>query len=293
MVLQATKAVGYFSGGCLEADVANHARAVFEDGEPRRLVYGRGSPWIDVRLLCGGRLEILLERIDPDEPAVASLQRLTEERRPAWWTSNGRSRSVEPAAVSLPNAVDHYILRHDPPWRVVIIGGDPIALAIAHLSNVAGFQTIIIRPGGPLEPPPIAGVGYLREDASTAIARLVPDRWTALVSAMHDDDIDDPSIIAALRAETAYVGVLGSATRVAARRERLFVAGLPAKRISALHAPIGAVRSGKAPWEVAVSVVAEIMQTRADRATFELDDIGQEVPIPLGAEPRNRNLQSL
>ena len=94
MVLRRETATGYFSGGCLEADVANHALTVLRDGEPRRLIYGRNSPWIDIRLLCGGRLEILLERIAPDDPTVAMLQDLAEERRPAFWKSDGLSRTV-------------------------------------------------------------------------------------------------------------------------------------------------------------------------------------------------------
>ena len=49
---------GYFSGGCVESDVADHAHACLEDGKPRRLVYGEGSPWPDIRLLCGARIEI-------------------------------------------------------------------------------------------------------------------------------------------------------------------------------------------------------------------------------------------
>lgn len=276
MVLLAATATGYFSGGCLEGDVANHAQAVLENGEPRRLVYGRGSPWIDIRLLCGGTLEILLERIDPDDAAVGTLQKLAEDRRPAWWISDGRSRRVtwEASAVSAPG---QYAVRYDPKWRVVIVGGDPIALAIASLAASAGFQTIMIRPDGPDTPPPLTGVGYIRGNARTAIERLVPDRWTALVSATHDDDIDDAAIVAALRAETAYVGVLGSAGRIALRREGLLAAGLGATKIAALHAPIGAVRCGKAPWEVAVSVVAEIMQTRTDRATYAMDAAGRRL----------------
>ncbi|HLY80530.1 MAG TPA: XdhC family protein, partial [Caulobacteraceae bacterium] len=47
---------GFLSGGCLEADVAGHAEACLADGEPRRLVYGTGSPWPDIRLLCGARI---------------------------------------------------------------------------------------------------------------------------------------------------------------------------------------------------------------------------------------------
>jgi xanthine dehydrogenase accessory factor len=51
---------GYFSGGCVESDVADHAFACLDDGQPRTLVYGEGSPWPDIQLLCGARIEIFV-----------------------------------------------------------------------------------------------------------------------------------------------------------------------------------------------------------------------------------------
>ena len=270
MLFTGTSAIGYFSGGCLEADVANHARAVFDDGQPRWLLYGKGSPWIDIRLLCGGSLRVLLERIPYDDPAVSTLLELSAQRRRVLWGSDGDRRTArECDAVSEFTVNDiRYSLSYDPPWRVVIVGGDPIALAIANLSVMSGFDTTIIRPNGPASSPPIAGVSYVRGDVSGALASIAPDAWTAVVTATHDDDIDDAAILAAYHSAPAYVGVLGSARRLAARRKRLWAAGLRERQIASLHAPIGAARCGKAPWEVAASVIAEIMQIRTDRATF-------------------------
>jgi hypothetical protein len=59
-------------------------------------------------------------------------------------------------------------------------------------------------------------------------------------------------------------GVLGSARRISGRADRLGRAGLPPERVAAIRAPIGVLRCGKAPWEVAVSVIAEIMQAKAE-----------------------------
>src|SRR5512147_2495649 len=83
---------GFLSGGCLESDVAGHAAQVLDDGAPRRLVYGEGSPWPDIRLLCGARIEILVERIAEGDPAAAMLFTLQEERRPAVWITDGLQR---------------------------------------------------------------------------------------------------------------------------------------------------------------------------------------------------------
>lgn len=279
MLFDATTATGYFSGGCLEADVANHAADALSDGDPRRLVYGRGSPWIDIRLLCGGSIEILLERIVPDDRAVASLWKWARERRPAWLASDGVARQAAASAIAHSTARE-YVVRYDPDWRVIVVGGDPVALAITSLASAAGFLTTLIRPGGPDSQPPIAGIDYCRGGAGPTIEALTPDPWTAVISATHDDDVDDAAIIQALRSNAAYVGVLGSVRRIPHRRERLSAAGLSTARISALRAPIGAARCGKAPWEIAVSVMAEIMEIRAARSTDQMERPSSRTGLP-------------
>ena len=59
MVFDGAQASGHFSSGCIEADIANHAAAVVRSGEPALLRYGRNSPWIDIRLVCGAGMEPL------------------------------------------------------------------------------------------------------------------------------------------------------------------------------------------------------------------------------------------
>src|SRR3990167_6649545 len=105
---------GFLAGGCVEGDVAGHARACLTDGAPRRLVYGEGSPWPDIRLLCGARIEILVERIAPGDAAAADLFRLMDARRPAMWVSDGVRRACGEDVDVWPGAL---IRRHDPVWR--------------------------------------------------------------------------------------------------------------------------------------------------------------------------------
>lgn len=268
MVFAADEAVGYFSGGCLEADVATHAAEVARDLEPRRLIYGAGSPWFDIRLLCGGSIEIFLECVGPGDPAVTTLLDLATQRSPARWSSDGKIRHASAGITQVSHTCFNasYTLSIDPSWRVIIVGGDPIALAIAALANSSGFEVAIVRPNGPDAPVPISGIAYWRESIRAAFERWPPDGWTAVISATHDNDIDDDVLVAALRAATAYVGVLGSSQQVQARRSRLEDAGLSVLRLADLHAPIGALRCGKSPWEVAVSVMAEVMQVRVQRS---------------------------
>lgn len=263
MVFTRTTVSGFLSGGCVEGDVAHHARACLEDGEPRRLVYGAGSPWPDIRLLCGARIEILLERLAPDDRAVGELLRLAESRRPATWISDGERRLCAEAARAWPGAL---ALRHEPVWRLVVLGGDPTALAIASLGAQAGFEVTLIRPRGPVTPPPLPAVAYRRDDPSPALSAIGLDPWTAVAVCGHDIDTDHAALMAALPSSATYVGLLGARRRLPERLARLRADGVTEAALAKLRAPIGLDLGGKAPWEVAVATIGEIIAVR-QRAT--------------------------
>jgi xanthine dehydrogenase accessory factor len=254
---------GFLSGGCLEGDVAAHAVSVLEDGSPRRLVYGAGSPWPDIRLLCGARIEVQLERVPPDDDATAALLRLTLARIPALWLSDGLRRACAPATTPPGSWQGAFGKRYDPVPRLVVLGSDPTALAIAALGAQAGCETTLVRPKGPPEPPPLVAVAYRREEPAEALAAIGLDPWTAVAVATHDAELDHDALMAALPSDAFYVGALGARRRLPDRRAWLQQAGLDDDAISRLRAPIGLDIGGKAPWEVAVAVLAEIIAARA------------------------------
>jgi xanthine dehydrogenase accessory factor len=256
---------GYFSGGCVESDIADHAYACLADGEPRILVYGEGSPWPDIRLLCGARIEIFVERVPAEDAAVAELLVAETERRPMVYVSDGYTRQCGPQLSPWPEAaVDKTF---DPVPRLVVVGGDPTALAIAQLGAQAGFETTLVRPKGPEAAPPIAGVRYRRDDPAQALAALDVDSWTAIAIATHDIETDHAALKAALPSRAGYVGLLGARRRLMGRLAELKADGMAEGAIARLHAPIGLDIGGKAPWEVAVSVIGEIMALRYARAS--------------------------
>ena len=254
---------GYFSGGCVESDVADHAFACLDDGEPRLLVYGEGSPWPDIRLLCGARIEIFLERVDAHDAALAELLSAEAERRPVVWVSDGYARECGPDISPWPEV--KVIRHHDPVPRLIVVGGDPTALAIAQLGAQSELETTLVRPKGPAAPPPIPGVGYRREEPAEAFAAVGVDAWTAIAIATHDLDTDRAALRAALPSDAAYVGLLGARRRIADRLAPLRAEGWHESAFAKLRAPIGLDIGGKAPWEVAVSVIGEIMALRYAR----------------------------
>ncbi|MGI9170109.1 MAG: XdhC family protein [Caulobacteraceae bacterium] len=262
MVMAPEPLAGFLSGGCLEADVAGHGALVLEEGQPRRLIYGQGSPWPDIRLLCGARIEILLERIDPGDEAARRLFALMDARVPAVWIGDGSRRLCAPLTddpAAWPGAFRRI---HPPAPRLIVLGGDPTALAIAALGAGAGCQTTLVRPKGSAEPPPLAGVAYSRDDPATALGTIGLDAWTAVAVATHDAELDHAALVAALPSTAFYVGALGARRRAPDRREGLRRAGIGQRDLDRLHAPIGLDIGGKAPWEVAIAVMAQITALR-------------------------------
>lgn len=252
---------GYFSGGCVESDVADHAYACLGDGAPRRLVYGEGSPWPDIRLLCGARIEILLERIEAADPALGDLLDAWAARRPAEWVTDGlRRRCGAPGQVEPWEGA--FVRRCEPAQRLVVFGSDPTALAIATLGAQSGFETTLVRGKGPEAPPPAPGLAYSRQSPADALATVGTDAWTAVAIASHSLELDREALAAALPSAAGYVGLLGARRRLDERLAPLRAAGVPEDVLSRVHAPIGLDIGGKAPWAVAVSVIGEIMAER-------------------------------
>lgn len=310
MLLGAEVVQGYLSGGCVEADVALHAERVIGDGRAKWLVYGQGGP-ADVRLPCGGRIEVLLERLSAEDAAASRLISLLQQRMPALWLSDGAERAClapgeSPSDLSAnlqaafrqaahggvcgPDDKGRSIFRRfDPAPRLVVIGADPPALAMAAMGAQVGFETTFVRPKGPQAPPPIHGVRYLRSSPSQALTEIGLDLWTSVAVATHDADLDEEALAAALASPAGYVGVLGSRRRLPERLQRLRALGLTDAAIARLKAPIGLALAGKSPWEIAVSVVGEAVQTlRLREETAGWPDVQR----PAGQEDRG-NLHAL
>lgn len=263
MLFDGPRASGYFSGDCIEGDVASHAADVLADGEPRVLHYGTGSPWIDIRLRCGGALHILVERIDAGSPAATALLENTARRVPCLWISDGRVQTVEAGSgplLDVTGTPPRIARRFDPPRRLVVSGGDPGSLALAALAAQAQFETILVRPDGPEGPPPFGGVRYLRAAPEDALKQLGVDRWTAFIGATHEDHHDLAACLYALRGGGGWVGMIGAKARAQGRLATLRSAGATEEELAVLHLSPGVPGLGKAPWEVATGIVGEIMQ---------------------------------
>jgi xanthine dehydrogenase accessory factor len=86
----------------------------------------------------------------------------------------------------------------------------------------------------------------------------------------HDSKFDEPALLAALATDAGYIGALGSRQTTADRERRLRAAGATDADIERIHAPCGLDIGSRTAEETAVSVLAEIISSRADRVAMPL-----------------------
>ena len=149
-----------------------------------------------------------------------------------------------------------------PSPRLLIVGAVHIAQALAPMAAAAGFEVIVIDPRGAFASAErFPGVKLCDEWPDEALARLGLDDATALVALSHDPKLDDPALELALPSKLFYIGALGSRRTHEKRLERLRTAGL-GELTGRIHSPIGLDLGGRAPAEIAVSILAEVIQVR-------------------------------
>jgi xanthine dehydrogenase accessory factor len=274
---------GSVSGGCVENEVYEAAQDVLRGGEPRLLTYGISDDLaLSVGLPCGGEIDVWV-----DEPDPALLERLAEivrdDRRAVVLTdlADGSQRLVldgEDAHVDeLIRGGHSRIVESEgrrvfadvfgPPPRLLVYGAIDTAEALSAAARGIGWRTIVADARARFataERLPSADeviVGWPEE----TVAQVRPDHTTAIVVLTHDDKFDVPAIRGALMAETFYIGALGSRRNQERRRERLLEAGVDERELERVAGPSGLDIGAVTPAETALSILAEILATRARR----------------------------
>lgn len=163
---------------------------------------------------------------------------------------------------ALADAEGLFVRSYARPPRLVVIGAAHISQFLAPMATLAGFEVIVVDPRRAFATPErFEGVKLVHTWPDEALAELKLDATSAVVTLTHDPKLDDPALIAALRSPAFYVGALGSKRTHAKRVARLTEAGL-ADMIGRIHAPVGLDLGGRAPKEIAVSILAEVIQVR-------------------------------
>jgi xanthine dehydrogenase accessory factor len=145
-----------------------------------------------------------------------------------------------------------------------VAGTTPIAGALVALGAASGFAVTLFDPIAEADSFPGAG----RVLSDTDLASIDPDA-TPFVVVATQGQWDEEALAGALRREARYVGLVASPTRAAAVRAWLRdEAGLAEDRLAAMRAPAGIDLGAETAEEVALSILAELVQVRRGRADF-------------------------
>jgi xanthine dehydrogenase accessory factor len=157
-----------------------------------------------------------------------------------------------------------YVEPHLPAPSLWIAGTTPIAAALASLGVATGWRVSVFDPLADAEAFP--GVERVSQEAGLRII----DPETGPYAVVATQGIWDEEAVQRLlsRDRIAYVGLIASPTRAAVVRAWLREEGVPEERVAALRAPAGMDLGAETPEEVAISILAELVQVRRGRAPF-------------------------
>jgi xanthine dehydrogenase accessory factor len=246
----------------------------------------------EVGLSCGGRIRILVENLDDRWrvllPRLMANQRV---RRPtalivriddgaralleenSGIDAEGLLEGVDTRAAAqhamrsgrsgFIEAEDNLFVRVYPgAARLYLIGAVHIAQCLAPMAIQAGFDTAVIDPRQAFATPERFDNVALHTDwPDDALRSAGVTAADAVVTLTHDPKLDDPALAFALLSPAFYIGALGSRRTHAQRIERLTGLGLGAVA-HRIHGPVGLPLGGRAPAEIAVSILAQIIGTR-------------------------------
>jgi xanthine dehydrogenase accessory factor len=171
-----------------------------------------------------------------------------------------------------------YLEPHFPPARLVIAGAGHVGRAVAHQAGRLGFETIVLDDRPELanrDRIPDAG-RFIVGDIAAALGRIVlgGDAFVVIVTRGHRHDAE--ALRACIRRRTAYLGMIGSARKIALMKDDFLAKGwaTPAQW-ARVHAPIGLPIGSRTVEEIAVSIAAELVAVRRGvRDRFDLPVIG-------------------
>jgi xanthine dehydrogenase accessory factor len=269
--------IGSLSGGCIEATVAEEALAALASRSPRKVRFGAGSPYIDIRLPCGGGIDLLFMP-SPNLAAIADAISRLDRREPVSLEIAGDGVRSGEASGPTGWRGDAFVVTYTPRLRVVLFGQGEELTATAKLAHAFGAQTEAYSPSaGEIHALRAKAIQADLLEFRAAKPRLSSDPWSAIIFLFHDRDWEEALIPWALALPKFFIGALGSRLAHEKRREMLVASGVPYNAIQAIRSPIGLVPSTRDPSTLAASILADIVQEFAVDAALPLVCLDEEV----------------
>ncbi|MEV2274929.1 XdhC family protein [Nocardiopsis sp. NPDC049922] len=164
------------------------------------------------------------------------------------------------------DALEVFVQSFAPAPRMLVFGAIDFAAAVADLGSYLGYRVTVC------DARPLFATSKRFPTADEVVVKWPHvfvdeiadqiDERTVVCVLTHDPKFDVPVIKAALATRAGYIGAMGSRRTHQDRLERLREAGVREEELERLHSPIGLDLGARTPEETAVSIAAELVQTR-------------------------------
>lgn len=255
--------VGSFSGGCIEAAVVAEAIGTLADGRAKLVRFGAGSPYLDIRLPCGGGIDLLFNP-HPDPQVIAEALSQHDRRAMAVLrlADDGVHSDTMTGTRNIAGWNDgSFRLGYAPALRIVAMGQGEELTALARLAAAFGAEVCVLSPDErALADLRAEDFDAIRLTSRTNLPPLVTDPWTAIISVFHDRDWEEELLPRALQLPSFYVGAIGSQRTQDVRRRALREAGVPEDLRQKLRTSVGLIPATRDPATLALSALSQIVQ---------------------------------
>jgi len=164
--------------------------------------------------------------------------------------------------------------------RLVICGAGHVSLCVIRLGVMLGYEVTVIE-----DREEFAGKArtagaqqVICKPFGEALDGITGDPATAFVVMTREHVYDVECLRRILKKNYAYVGMMGSRSRSQNVREQLLDEGYEVRKVNEAHMPIGLPIGSRTPEEIAVSVMAQIIQV------VNTADPGEDFPAGLPEE---------
>ena len=240
-------------GGAMEARVLTAARTLLDGAEREQGLEVDLSGRADAAGVCGGRMRLALRRWqgEDDRLYAQDIAAQLAEGRPVWAGADEFGPDVEAA-----------LLAPDP--RLLIVGGGHCGAALHELARMLDFRVFVFDQRAECFPAGSYADATVRHGDYAALAEAFADQRAVYAVLLNRDFPSDVETLHALQGRNlAFLGMMGSRRRIAAVR-----AAVPDPRdwlARNLRAPIGLEIGAHTPHEIAISILAQLIQVRQQR----------------------------
>ncbi len=155
------------------------------------------------------------------------------------------------------------------PGTVYLFGAGHVSQQVAPLANRVGFRTVVLDDRSEFanrDRFPTADEVTVLSTFHGCLEKLDVDRDSYLVIVTRGHSHDKTVLEQALRTNAAYIGMIGSRRKKAALFQALLNQGFTKQDLERVYSPIGLSIGAETPEEIGISIIAELVKARSERA---------------------------